>query len=183
MALPTRILPTSKYTLKERPPWCVLTSAHVEEAEKDETKKFINENQKNIALPRGMQQDPEKERTTWLHTNPEQKRITKALMRVIRYETEKRDTRHNDKGYAKLWEVVEKTKILHGLHGSKVVQTALKSQGRRGYRFKLKETAPGVFFIKTRHKESRYKKKQKEKRRQVSSSSFAETFQARGKGA
>ena len=183
MALPTRILPTSKYTLKERPPWCVLTSAHVEEAEKDETKKFINENQKNIALPRGMQQDPEKERTTWLHTNPEQKRITKALMRVIRYETEKRDTRHNDKGYAKLWEVVEKTKILHGLHGSKVVQTALKSQGRRGYRFKLKETTPGVFWIKTRNKESRYEKKQKEKRRQVSSSSFAETFQARGKGA
>ena len=168
MALPTRILPTQKYTLKVLPPWGVLTSTHDQQEEEDETR---------------MQQDQEKERTTWLHTNPEQKRITKALMRVIRYETEKRDIRRNDKGYVKLWEVVEKTKTLHGLHGSKVVQAALKSQGRRGYRFKLKETTPGVFLIKARNKESHYEEKQKQKKRQVSSSSFAETFEARGKGA
>ena len=168
MALPTPKLPTQKYTLKVLPPWGVLTSTHDhEEEEEDETKKLINENKKNIALPIGMRQDQEKERTTWLHTNPEQKRITKALMRGIRYETEKRDIRRNDKGYVKLWEVVEKTKTLHGLHGSKVVQTALKSQGRRGYRFKLKETTPGVFLIKARNKESHCEEKQKQKMRQV----------------
>ena len=100
------------------------------------------------------------ERTTRLHTNPEQRKITKALLSVIKCET---DIRRNDKGYVELWEVVEKTKTLHGLHGGKVVQAALKSQGRRGYRFKMKETTPGVFLIKARHEEGSSEEKQKQR--------------------
>ena len=171
------MLPTQKHKLKDLPPWGVLASILDQTEQEDEAKKFINGDQKSSALPIGMQHDKEKERATWLHTNPEQNRITKALMRVIRCETEKNDM-NDDKGYVKLWDVVEKTKTLHGLNGNKVVQAALKSQGRWGCRFKLKEKAPGVFLIKTRNKE-----KQKQKKTQDSRSSFAERFEARGKGA
>ena len=171
------MLPTQKHKLKDLPPWGVLASILDQTEQEDEAKKFINGDQKSSALPIGIQHDKDKERATWLHTNPEQNRITKALMRVIRCETEKNDM-NDDKGYVKLWDVVEKTKTLHGLNGNKVVQAALKSQGRWGYRFKLKEKAPGVFLIKTRNKE-----KQKQKKTQDSRSSFAERFEARGKGA
>ena len=107
MALPTRILPTQSHKLKDLPPWGVLASLLDHTEQEDEAKKFIHGNQKSNALPTGMQHDKDKKRATWLHRNPEQQRITKALMRVIRCETEKNDM-NNDKGYVKLWDVVDK---------------------------------------------------------------------------